>query len=551
MYFEKTEQLNPNEEWLNLPMLYTNLGIAYFNLDEIKKSNNYFKKALKLVRTQKNDGFEAYLEHLLANIYFRKKDYFSAVRSVDNAIEKATKEKDFELLVEAYRTASLIHEKLFNFEKTLDFYQRHLSLRDSFQLEERVRQQEILQQQVLLEKAEKEIKLLLANQEFQDLTIRQLETEKEKLELASTNLELDKVRQQQQLALLKGEQEVQAAALKNRELAAQRAQQDLLLAAQQLDASKKDKEIAELEIIDQQQRLELAQKSAAEKERLQEIEMLEQNKKLQDLEIQRQNQFRQFAYGLGVALASILGLILVGLWFAHRTNKKLATQNEEIEKQKGLVENERDKADKLLLNILPAETAEELKNKGSAAPKAYEQVSVLFTDFTNFTEISSAFAAEKVIEELNICFQKFDEICEKHSLEKIKTIGDSYMVAGGIPTPNLTNPIDAIKAAIEMQTFIEQRHKKLIAKGETYWRMRTGIHTGPAVAGVIGTKKFVYDIWGDTVNTASRMESACEPGRVNISEATYHLVKKEFNCTSRGEIEVKGKGKIGMYFVER
>ncbi len=125
------------------------------------------------------------------------------------------------------------------------------------------------------------------------------------------------------------------------------------------------------------------------------------------------------------------------------------------------------------------------------------------------------------------------------------------MVAGGIPTPNLTNPIDAIKAAIEMQTFIEQRHKKLIAKGETYWRMRTGIHTGPAVAGVIGTKKFVYDIWGDTVNTASRMESACEPGRVNISEATYHLVKKEFNCTSRGEIEVKGKGKIGMYFVER
>lgn len=550
VYFEKTEELNPNDEWLNLPMLYTNLGVAYFNLDEIKKSNAYFKKALKLVRAQKNDGFEAYLEHLLANVYLRKKDYYSAVRSVDNAIEKATKEKDFELLVETYRTASLIHEKLFNFEKTLSFYQKHLSLRDSFQLEERVRQQEVLQQQILLEKAEKEIKLLLANQEFQELTIRQLETEKEKLELASSNFELDKVRQEQQLALLKQEQEVQAAELQNRELAAQRAKQDLLLAAQELEASKKDKAIADLTIVESQQRLELAEKAAAEKERLQQIEMLERDKEIQDLEIDRQNQFRRFAYGLGTALAAILGLILLGLLFARRTNKKLAAQNEEIEKQKGLVENERDKSDQLLLNILPAETAEELKNKGFATPKTYEQVSVLFTDFTNFTEISDGFAAEKVIEELNICFQKFDEIIEKHNLEKIKTIGDSYMVTGGIPTANRTNSIDAVKAAIKMQDFIEERYNSLIAKGETYWRMRVGIHTGPAVAGVIGAKKFAYDIWGDTVNTASRMESSCEPGRVNISEATYDLVKNKFNCTSRGEIEVKGKGKVGMYFVE-
>jgi len=550
IYFEKAEELNPDKTWLNLPLLYTNLGVAYFNLDEMKLSNKFFKKALTLVRSEKNIAFEAYLEHLLANIYFRKKDYFSALRSIEHAISKASQEKDFELLVEAYRTASLIHKKLFNFEKTLSYFQKHLSLRDSFQLEDRLRQQEVLQQQILFEKAEKEIKLLLANQEVQEFAFRQLEAEKEAKEKDFELLELDKVRQEQQLALLKREQEVQTAELQNRELAAQRAKQDLLLTAQQLDASKKDKEIADLEILEQQQRLELSQKTAAEKERLQEIERLEQNKKLQDLEIERQNQFRRFAYGLGAALAAILALILMGLLFARRTNKKLATQNEEIEKQKGLVENERDKSDQLLLNILPAETAEELKNKGSAAPKAYDQVSVLFTDFTNFTEISSDFAAEKVIEELNICFQKFDEIIEKHNLEKIKTIGDSYMVAGGIPTPNTTNSIDAVKAGIEMQNFIENRYKMLIAKGETYWRMRVGIHTGPTVAGVIGTKKFVYDIWGDTVNVASRMESSCEPGRVNISEATYHLVKKEFNCTSRGEIEVKGKGKVEMYFVE-
>ncbi len=213
------------------------------------------------------------------------------------------------------------------------------------------------------------------------------------------------------------------------------------------------------------------------------------------------------------------------------------------------LEQEKKKSDDLLLNILPKETAEELKETGVSEAKQFDSVTVLFTDFKGFTQMSETLSPKDLVRDLHECFSAFDHICQKHGMEKIKTIGDAYMAAGGLPTVNTTHAVDAIKAALEMRDFATQGKARKQAAGLPFFEIRIGLHTGPVVAGIVGIKKFQYDIWGDTVNTASRMESSGEVGKVNISESTYHLVKNEFDCEFRGEVEAKGKGKMGMYFV--
>lgn len=218
--------------------------------------------------------------------------------------------------------------------------------------------------------------------------------------------------------------------------------------------------------------------------------------------------------------------------------------------QRNKIRKGKKQSDALLLNILPAEVAEELKKKGSADAKKYEAVSVLFTDFKDFTQISEKMTPEELVAELNTFFRAFDEITLKYKIEKIKTIGDSYMCVAGLPSPADTHAEDAVRAAIEIQAFVNEHSAQRIAEGKEPLMIRIGIHSGPAVAGIVGTRKYAYDIWGDTVNTASRMESSGEPGRVNISGTTFELVKNQFKFTSRGKIEAKHKGLIDMYFVE-
>ena len=222
-----------------------------------------------------------------------------------------------------------------------------------------------------------------------------------------------------------------------------------------------------------------------------------------------------------------------------------------IKKSKVEIEKEKDRSESLLLNILPAEIAEELKLKGSADARDFDLVSVLFTDFEGFTRKSAKLSANELIGELNNCFRAFDQICEKYSIEKIKTIGDAYMAAGGLPIPSDESVKNTVLAALEMQSFINNRILQKHAKKEIGFEMRVGIHTGPVVAGIVGVKKFQYDIWGDTVNTASRMQSSGEVGKVNISQHTYELIKdaSNFAFEKRSKIQVKGKGEIDMYFV--
>lgn len=209
---------------------------------------------------------------------------------------------------------------------------------------------------------------------------------------------------------------------------------------------------------------------------------------------------------------------------------------------------EKQKSDDLLHNILPEETARELKEKGFAEAKEFKKVSILFTDFKGFTQISQNLTPQELVREIDDCFCAFDNIMDRYGIEKIKTIGDAYMAAGGLPITNSTHAENVVQAALDILDFMDQRNKE--AK-HLKFEIRIGVHSGSVVAGIVGTRKFQYDIWGDAVNTASRMESSGEPGKVNISEATYQLVHHKFSCTYRGEIEAKGKGKIKMYFVER
>lgn len=209
------------------------------------------------------------------------------------------------------------------------------------------------------------------------------------------------------------------------------------------------------------------------------------------------------------------------------------------------------KSDHLLLNILPSEIADELKESGSAKATKLDNVTVLFTDFKGFTELSEKMSAEELVSEIHECFTVFDQIMEECGIEKIKTIGDAYMAAGGVPVPKETHAVDAVKAALRIQQFVSARKEERESLGKPFFEMRVGVHSGAVVAGIVGTKKFQYDIWGDTVNTAARLESSGEIGRVNISHSTFELVKNQFECTHRGKVAAKGKGEIDMYFVNK
>lgn len=213
---------------------------------------------------------------------------------------------------------------------------------------------------------------------------------------------------------------------------------------------------------------------------------------------------------------------------------------------------EKKKSDELLLNILPFEVAEQLKKKGQARTRKYKVVSILFADFENFTALTSEYSTKELIQELNHYVHKFDEIIDKHFVEKIKTIGDAYMCAGGLPLKNRSNPIDVTLVGLEFQKVIQDMGAEKEKEGKEPWRLRLGIHTGEVMAGVIGSKKFAYDIWGKAVNTASRMEETSAIGKVNVSGITYSYIADYFDCTYRGKIKVKNiDEEMDMYFVNR
>jgi class 3 adenylate cyclase len=266
--------------------------------------------------------------------------------------------------------------------------------------------------------------------------------------------------------------------------------------------------------------------------------------------------------------AIILGLIILSLYLIYRDRLRrvqkqkdlleaqvkqrtieIIRQKEQVEKQKKMLEEEKEKTEKLLLNILPREMADELKNKGKAKARNYRQATVMFTDFKDFTKLAENYKPEDLVAELDSYFVKFDEIVNKYNVEKIKTIGDAYMAAGGVPIRNKSNAIDTTLAALEIQRAMQELKELKEQQGKKAWEIRIGLHSGDLIAGVVGIKRFAYDIWGDTVNVAAHMESSGEVGKVNVSETTYEAIAEFFITEYRGKVKAKNKGEIDMYFV--
>ena len=265
-----------------------------------------------------------------------------------------------------------------------------------------------------------------------------------------------------------------------------------------------------------------------------EIGLLEQEAEISELQVERQ---KYVIYG-GILSLILVVVVAVGSYKRYRYMKKTNK----------IIETEKDRSENLLRNILPDETALELKEHGKVKAKKFESVTVMFTDFKGFTRYSESLSPEELVQAVDYFFSKFDAVMDKYGLEKIKTIGDAYMCAGGLPFPTDDHHLKMVQAGFEIAQIMEDA-KKNTAGGIMNIDIRIGINTGPVVSGVVGTRKFAYDIWGDAVNVASRMESMSEPGKINVSESTYQLIKDIYECEHRGQIHVKNKGMMDMYFV--
>lgn len=235
----------------------------------------------------------------------------------------------------------------------------------------------------------------------------------------------------------------------------------------------------------------------------------------------------------------------------RRTAGRLTQALGELDQAKRTADRERARADALLCDILPGAVAEEMKANGQVQARYSPLVTVLFADFHDFTRLASRMEPAALVQTLDRYFAAFDELVERHGLEKIKTIGDCYMCAGGVPAPSRSHAVDACLAALQMQAVASRLDRERATFGQEPWRMRIGVHVGPVMSGVVGRRKFTYDIWGDVVNVAQRMEEAGAPGRINISEAVHHRVRHLFDCEPRGPVAIRGKGPAPMFFLNR
>lgn len=500
------------------------LANAYLTTD-VEKALTYAKAANRESVNTGNKVQAAASNYLIATIADRKKDEGNFKLYMRSAINYAKEANDLDMLIrstdrlssyfvkkrewdDAFKTTKLafdfINAKGYNMS---ELENRYSTQRGALEKEKRNLETQINQMQGRLA----------------DLSAErnQLSTEKEKLAESNEKLAEENILKEEKIT--RKEEEVQT--ISKAKVEAE-------------DAAKaKEAEVKQLSREKLEQELVLAEKEAI-------ITVAQLDAEKRKNEVAAQNKFIQIS-GLAAAFFLLLSILLFGRFKAkQRSEKTLAEKNKIIEQEK--LRNE-----ELLLNILPKNIAEELKSSGKAKARRFDQVTVLFSDFVNFTKIAEQLTPEELVEELDKCFKAFDHIIKQYpDIEKIKTIGDAYMCASGL-SERKGLPNNLVQAALDMQSYLEEYKALRIKQGKPYFEARIGLHTGPVVAGVVGDVKFAYDIWGDTVNLASRIESNSEAGQVNVSQDTYNLIRYRYECNYRGKMPAKNKGDLDMYYVNK
>lgn len=478
-------------------------GSIYESLNEDEKATEFYNQSLQNAREA---GFNEWLPTVnfdLANMAYRKGQVDSAIAKFNESIEGSDAVGNINNKANCYQQlASIYYEK--NDSKTaMSYVQQAMDLFEQTGSMSSYSYSRLLMSTILLRDKEWDVAIELAQ--------TSLEEGKKKKE---TQLQKDAAEVLYYAFLGKGD--------KGRALDYHVLFHNLSEATHNEDLTKK---LTRLELqtnFEKERAIEKAKREATEAEL--------------NMKIEQQNLVKKASLiGIGL-LVVIAGLSIFAFFQKRRDNRVIAA--------------EKKKSDELLLNILPAEVANELKASGHSKAKNYERATVLFADIKNFTGAAEKMSADKLVDEIDFYFTRFDEIVSKFKIEKIKTIGDAYLCVGGLPVPDQDNAENVVTAALEMQQFMREQKKLREQSGQIYFEIRIGIHTGPLVAGIVGLRKFAYDIWGDTVNVAARMEQHGEEGKINISGPTYDLVKEKFQCTYRGKVEAKNKGNIDMYFVE-
>jgi len=532
-----------NKDSENIALTNRNIGASYSGLKKLDSANIYFTKAYQYAESVGNKEKMADIQNLISHMYVAKGDYEKAETAIglatqfwpDNLYNKSyyaqikvynmTKDsllikKDERRQLELKNIISDLHKNIYGANTQNWYSDPYLLISDYTTLSNAY---ELLgnykNAHEFFQKAMREKEKVFGLEKMKELSSAQSETDlaneraRVKLEEETKRIQLQK---EIELKALRFEYEKKQAAAKTEE-------------ERKRLALEEDLKRKEIQIKFEEEQKAVTLRYNQEKN----IARINQEKKdaIAKAELESsQNQKNIWAVGAGLSLL-LLGFAGYSYNQKRKDNKKIA--------------EEKKKSDDLLLNILPFEVAEELKEKGKTNAKHFDEVSVLFTDFVNFTANSERIGVQEVLNELNICFTEFDRIMEKYGLEKIKTIGDAYLAVSGLPVSNERHAKNAVNASLEILSYIQQRKKN----NPNALDIRIGIHSGPVIAGIVGVKKFAYDIWGDTVNTAARMEQNSSLGKLNVSEATYHLIKNDFSFEYRGKIETKGKGAMDMYFV--
>jgi len=546
-YYQQSYEISKeNSDKKGMANILNNLGSIYMNQGLYPKAIDHYQRSFK-IREEISDkrGMAGVLNNI-GLIYFYRNEYVKALDYFQRGLIIKEEISDKNGMAITFNNMGLIFKNQENYSKALDYYQRSLDIREEISDKRGMAGTLNNIGEVYLNQGD--------NQRALEYYQHSLDINKEISNKRGTAITLNNIgkisfNQGDHLQAVKWcenalniSEEINAIDIQKdacdclyqvfkamgntREALAYH--ERIILLNDSLEVKETAKKLQQMEFARQM----LADSLAREKEKLN-IQMAH------EAEVRKKNRIRNIYFVTG------LFLFVFAIGFYRRIIY--------IRKAKQQVEGEKERSDKLLLNILPPEIADELKEKGRAKARNFESVSVLFTDFKGFIQISEKLSAEELVEEINTCFKEFDAICKKYDVEKIKTIGDAYMAAGGLPVPGNDSVKHTVLAGLEMKDFMIRKKQKCDTEGNLCFEMRLGIHTGPVVAGIVGVTKFQYDIWGDAVNTASRIENSGEVGKVNISQSTYELIKDDplFKFQSRGKVKVKGKSAIEMWFVEK